>query len=247
MKILIIEDEKELADILQSYLEKDGYQVDVLYDGSEAIERILQGEYALVLLDLMLPHTDGLTICNQVRQSSDIPIIMMTAKVEEVDRLIGLKIGADDYICKPYSPREVVARVEAVLRRTLRQQSIKDSEKNSNDHQSNSDGNSNTSEQASSHSQLAISINEETLSAIYQTQSVDLTLVEFNILKTLLSRPHRIFSRNELMDAAYSDHRIVNDRTIDSHITKLRKKIMGITEKETIHSVYGAGYKYEDL
>ncbi|MGH1471265.1 MAG: response regulator [Cellvibrionaceae bacterium] len=230
MNILIIEDEKELAKILKSYLENESYRVDIEVDGLHATEKIINNDYDLVLLDLMLPNKDGLTICNEVRKSSSIPIIMMTAKVEEVDRLIGLKLGADDYVCKPYSPREVVARVEAVLRRSKKE--IK------NNHPSSTDNDRPDS---------SLSINEDNLHATYQNNSVALTLVEFNILKTLLSRPNKIFSRNELMDSAYSDHRVVNDRTIDSHITKLRKKIMGITQEETIRSVYGAGYKYEEM
>ncbi|MGI1677849.1 MAG: response regulator [Cellvibrionaceae bacterium] len=229
MKILIVEDEKELAEILKSYLEKDSYIVEIEPDGLHASDKILKGNFDLVLLDLMLPHKDGLEICNEVRQSSNIPIIIMTAKVEEVDRLIGLKLGADDYICKPYSPREVVARVDAVLRRssTLR--------------------NNNDTTNDISNTDSKLTIDTESLTANFAKRSIVLTLVEFNILKTLLSRPGRIFSRNELMDSAYNDHRIVNDRTIDSHITKLRKKVIGITDEETIRSVYGAGYKYDGV
>ncbi len=230
MKLLIVEDERELADILKSYLEKDSHSVDVETDGQYASEKILNEDYDLVLLDLMLPHKDGLTICNEVRKTSNIPIIIMTAKIEEVDRLIGLKLGADDYICKPYSPREVVARVEAVLRRSIIAQQLNDKR---------------NSENVTNTDVCTLRINEDQLSAFFKNKSVVLTLVEFNILKTLLSRPNRIFSRDELMNSAYRDHRIVNDRTIDSHITKLRKKILTITGEETIRSVYGAGYKYE--
>jgi len=158
----------------------------------------------------------------------------MTAKIEEVDRLIGLKLGADDYICKPYSPREVVARVEAVLRRSVLAKNISDQNKVGSLKDINTELRS-------------LRIDEERLAALFDEKSVILTLVEFNILKTLLSRPNRIFSRDELMDSAYSDHRVVNVIIFDSHITKLRKKILNITGIETIYSVYGVGYKYEGL
>lgn len=218
--ILIIEDENELAEILQGYLLKNQYQVTILSSGEHATETILNGEWDLVLLDLMLPRKSGLTICTEVRQVSEIPIIMMTARVEEVDRLVGLRLGADDYICKPYSPREVVARVEAVLRRTQNH--------------------------GKSHNKVdGLRLDADTLRAHYQGKQIELTVVEFNILQTLSSKPNRIFSRNQLMDKAYNDNRIVNDRTIDSHINKLRKKLQTIVGGEVVRSVYGAGYKFD--
>lgn len=219
-KVLIVEDEPELASILREYLEKNQYQVEILDDGLGAAQRILQGDVDLVLLDLMLPHKDGLTVCTEVRQDSQVPIIMMTAKVEEVDRLLGLKLGADDYICKPYSPREVVARVEAVLRRVRR-----------------------SAEPAVAEDRL--DLDAQSLEARYRDKTVELTFVEFNILSTLVSKPHCIFTRNQLMDHAYKDERIVNDRTIDSHITKLRKKLKNNLGADVIRSVYGVGYKLE--
>lgn len=220
-KILIVEDEIELANIVQEYLQKSGFDVGMIHSGEEATETIVNGAWDLVLLDLMLPVKDGLNICQEVRRSSNVPIIMVTAKVEEVDRLIGLHLGADDYICKPYSPREVVARVEAVLRRSDKVK-IKDF-----------------------NSESSLQLDNDTLKAQFNDQQIELTLVECNILQTLLTKPDRIFSRNELMDKAYSDNRVVNDRTIDSHITKLRKKLRTITGIEVIRSVYGAGYKLE--
>lgn len=220
-KILIVEDEVELANILRDYLLKNDFDVTLLHSGADAVEKILRNHWDLVLLDLMLPVKDGLHICQEVRKTSDVPVIMVTAKVEEVDRLIGLHLGADDYICKPYSPREVVARVEAVLRRSARI----------------------TPQHSSTESDLQL--NKDTLKVSYQEQETELTLVECNILRTLMTKPDRIFSRNELMDNAYNDNRVVNDRTIDSHIIKLRKKLRSITGVEVIRSVYGAGYKLE--
>ena len=217
-KILIVEDENELALILQDYLQSSHFSVEILNSGLKATETILNQEWDLVLLDLMLPGKDGLKICQEVRSHSDVPIIMMTAKIEEVDRLIGLRLGADDYVCKPYSPRELVARVEAVLRRS--KESITEAE-----------------------SPSKLQFQADTLQATFEGHIIDLTVVESNILQTLLGKPNRIFSRNELMDKAYTDNRVVNDRTIDSHITKLRRKLRSIVGQEVIRSVYGAGYK----
>ncbi|GAB1260833.1 response regulator [Aurantivibrio plasticivorans] len=219
MAILIVEDELELAHILQEYLQQSGFSTEIIDRGDAAIEAIQSKNWELILLDLMLPELDGIEICRRVRNYSNVPIIMMTARIDEIDRLLGLKIGADDYICKPYSPREVVARVEAVLRRTY---------------------NTNNSKEP------LFSLNRDTLQTHFEDQKTQLTLVEFNILETLASNPGRIYSRSELMDAAYSDHRVVSDRTIDSHIKKLRRKLLELTGRDKLCSVYGVGYKLED-
>ncbi len=175
----------------------------------------------LILLDLMLPGRDGLEICREIRTFSSVPIIMVTARIEEIDRLLGLELGADDYICKPFSPREVVARVKAVLRR---------SEKNSA-------------------SQLTgLQLDEACYRATLDSVELDLTAVEFKLLQFLAVNPGRIYNRQQLMDRIYPDERIVSDRTIDSHIKKLRRKISDVSAlKELIHSVYGVGYKFEEL
>lgn len=220
MRVLIIEDENALAEILKEYLLQSHFEVEVLNSGKSAVECILSQAWDLVLLDLMLPEKDGLTICSEVRKHSQVPIIMLTARVEEVDRLLGLRLGADDYVCKPYSPREVVARVEAVLRRSTRSSHPKDSS-------------------------TELRADAEMLEAHYKGGKAELTLVEFNIMNALLSSPIRIHSRNDLMDAAYLDHRVVNDRTIDSHINKLRKKLKNLTGQDIIRSVYGAGYRID--
>jgi two-component system response regulator BaeR len=164
----------------------------------------------------MLPGKNGIDICKEVRQFSNVPILMMTAKVEEVDRLLGLELGADDYICKPYSPREVVARVKAVLRRTQNQDKVSDK----------------------------LTLDESRFVATYSDQEASLTSVEFQMLKLLNDRPNTIFNREQLMDAMYTDYRIVNNRTVDSHIKKLRKKLDDISQgEEIIQSVYGVGYR----
>lgn len=217
--ILIVEDEPDLASLLNDYLAKEHYLTTVCYNGSVALQWLHEHQPHLILLDLMLPGINGLEICRELRKTRDIPIIMMTAKVEEIDRLLGLELGADDYICKPYSPREVVARVKAVLKRTL----IK--------HQPH---------------QASLTLIEGTHTVSYHGKSVDLTTVEVALLRLLLSQPGRIFSRQAILEKIYNDYRVVSDRTVDSHIKKLRKKLQSITDGvDVIHSVYGAGYKFE--
>lgn len=218
MNILIVEDEIDLGEILQDYLTSENFTVTLVGDGDVALQKILTEKWDLILLDLMLPKRDGLSICQEVRKTSQVPIIMTTAKVEEIDRLIGLELGADDYICKPFSPREVVARVKAVLRR------------------------SNKSEEQN---EEGLRLDKERQYACLGTQCVELTSIEFRILETLLLNKQRVISRNLLLKNAYTDHRVVSDRTMDSHITKLRKKLHPICNEDIIHSVYGVGYRLQ--
>lgn len=217
-KILIVEDEQRLADLHRDYLQQAGFETQWLDDGMAVVPYVTADTPDLILLDLMLPNKDGLDICKEIRMFSSVPIIVVTARVEEIDRLLGLELGADDYICKPFSPREVVARVKAVLRR---------------------------SSQSSQISQMLV-LDEECYLATLQGKKLDLTAVEFQLLRILAGRPGQIFSRDQLMDSIYTDHRIVCDRTIDSHIKKLRKKITLVApEFDCIRSVYSVGYKYE--
>jgi len=217
--VLIVEDEVKIASLLQDYLRQSGYETDSLYNGSEVEGWLAENSTDIVLLDLMLPGKTGVDICKDVRKSSALPIIMITAKVEEIDRLLGLELGADDYICKPFSPREVVARVKAVLRRTDNTESLSDK---------------------------GLVLDTQTYKATVNGQNLDLTAVEFQLLKVLSDQPGRIFSRSILVDKIYNDGRVVSDRTIDSHIKKLRKKIADVLpDVELIHSLYAVGYKFE--
>ena len=217
--VLIVEDEVKIASLLQDYLRQSGYETDSLYNGSEVEGWLAENSTDIVLLDLMLPGQTGVDICKDVRKSSALPIIMITAKVEEIDRLLGLELGADDYICKPFSPREVVARVKAVLRRTDNTESLSDK---------------------------GLVLDTQTYKATVNGQNLDLTAVEFQLLKVLSDQPGRIFSRTLLVDKIYNDGRVVSDRTIDSHIKKLRKKIADVLpDVELIHSLYAVGYKFE--
>lgn len=228
-RILIVEDEPKIAELLQKYLQNAGYATHWINNGNDVSAWVLQEKPALVLLDLMLPGKDGLDVCKEIRQSNNVPIIMLTARVEEIDRLLGLELGADDYICKPFSPREVVARAKAVLRRW----------------QITGTKPTTLPSQNSALPEL-LTLDRNRLIARSGTHEISLTLVEYELLDTLYQQPGRIFGRDHLMTRVYSDNRIVSDRTIDSHIKKLRKKLSEILPNhELIHSVYSVGYKFE--
>jgi two-component system, OmpR family, response regulator BaeR len=231
-RILIVEDEQRLAALVADYLKAAGYQVDQLYTGETVLDWVRTHRPDLILLDLMLPGKDGLTLCREIRaapgEPGRIPVIMTTARVEEIDRLIGLELGADDYVCKPYSPRELVARVKAVLRRTAGPL-VTDAPG------------------AAAVAADPLTLDPDALRVQAQGRAIELTAVEFALLATLHAAPGRIFSRERLMDRIYTDRRIVADRTIDSHIKKLRRRLEELLPgRELVHSVYGVGYRYED-
>lgn len=216
--VLIIEDEPKLAQLIVQYLTREAYAHDHLADGLAVLPWLAVHHTDLILLDLNLPGKDGLSLCREIRAQSPTPIIITTARVDELDRLLGLELGADDYLCKPYSPRELVARIKAVLRRA--QQPIDLS------------------------LQMGLTFDHDQLSVKIKGQLLPLTSVEYALLKRLAEQPGRIYSRDQLMDSIYPDHRVVNDRTIDSHIKKLRRKLEAADpEGEWIQSVYGAGYR----
>jgi two-component system response regulator BaeR len=219
--ILIVEDEPKLAQLLRDYLTQAGYTTHCLANGLEVVPWVKRYTPALLVLDLMLPGKDGLAVCRDLRAFSQVPIIMVTARVEEIDRLLGLELGADDYICKPFSPREVVARVKAVLRRLQ------------------------TPETAQAQYGGFV-LDAQQYRATLDGQPLELTPVEFRLLGAFVAHPGRIFSRRQLVDTLYDDFRTVSDRTVDSHIKNLRRKIRPMRpDHEVIHSVYGVGYKLE--
>lgn len=217
--VLIVEDEPRLAAVLGEYLQAAGYSHHWIADGARALDAVHTQAPDLVLLDVMLPNRDGMTICRDLRAASTVPVIMVTARAEEIDRLLGLEIGADDYICKPFSPREVVARVHAVLRR---------------------------------HRQVpgeapvsGLRIDAAACRASIDGRPLDLTQVEFRLLRTLAAAPGRVYSREQLIERLYADHRIVTDRTVDSHVKNLRRKLADAGGEEWVRSVYGVGYRFE--
>ena len=219
-RVLIAEDEERIATLLVDYLVREGFSCTHIADGAAVVDAIRRAPPALVLLDVMLPGRDGLSVCRDIRAFSRVPIIMLTARVEEIDRLLGFELGADDYICKPFSPREVVARVRAVLRR---------------------------GRPAADEAPMGtLALDRSALRVRAFDREVSLTTVEFELLAALFGTPGRIFTRAELMDRIYTDHRVVFDRTVDSHVKKLRKKLAAVMpEHELIVSIYGAGYRYE--
>lgn len=219
--ILIVEDQPKLAKLLQEYLEQSGYNTHIIDNGLNVIPWVKQNEPSLILLDIMLPGKDGMELCREIREFSQVPILMVTARIEEIDRLLGLELGADDYICKPFSPREVVARVKAVLRRS----DFKHDSPFKNE---------------------IFDLDEERYSVSYHGHPLNLTVVEFRLLKKLLSSQGKVYSRSQLIDQLYDDHRIVNDRTVDTHVKNLRKKLEHIAPNDNIiRSVYGVGYKLD--
>tara|TARA_Y100001001_G_scaffold118497_1_gene116346 strand:- start:1585 stop:2262 length:678 start_codon:yes stop_codon:yes gene_type:complete len=220
--VLIVEDEKKLANILIEYLQKDGFQTKHIAIGSEVIPWVKGHNPDLILLDLMLPEMNGKQICQEIRTFSSLPIIMVTAMVEEIDRLIGLELGADDYICKPFSPKEVTARVKAVLRR-----SDPDYIKNSQSR--------------------GFEVNPDQYSITLAGQKLDLTPVEFRLLSMFIEYPNRVYNRDQILNNVFDDGRIVLDRTVDTHIKNLRQKLQTVNAKsDYIRSIYGIGYSFEN-
>lgn len=223
--ILIVEDEPSLAQVIQDYLNHSGFESHMIGDGNEVIDWVKENQPELIILDLMLPNRDGLDIYRELRTFNDVPVMMATAKVDEIDRLVGLELGADDYICKPYSPRELVARVKNVLRRSRSQSSQEtlDADKNP-----------------------LLNVDQQLMKATVTGTVLPLTPAEFKLLAHFHRHPGVVFNRDQLMDRIYSDGRVVTDRTIDSHIKNLRKKIFAVNLKfDWITSIYGVGYRFE--
>ncbi len=220
--VLIVEDEPKIAELLRDYLQQSGYRSHWIDNGDDVEEWLRHHDPDIVLLDLMLPGKDGLTVCRELRARSTVPVIMVTARIDEIDRLLGLELGADDYVCKPFSPREVVARVKATLRRVELAR---------------------TDPEAARH---GLSIDNEAFVASISGHVLDLTPVEFRLLALLASRPGRVFSRDQLMDSMYLDGRVVSDRTVDSHVKNLRQKLSQAGSRDDmIRSIYGVGYKLD--
>lgn len=222
-RILVVEDESSLAQILVDYLKRDGFLATAIGDGEEAMAELRQAPPDLLLLDLMLPGMDGLSILRELRRSSALPVILLTAKVEEIDRLIGLELGADDYVCKPYSPREVVARVKAVLRRLHPPPAS-----------------------APTVGGSSIAIDTGAWQASINGHRLDLTPKEFRLLQALVAKPGRVFSRGQLLDAICEDNLDVSERAVDSHMKNLRRKLaQAMPDGEPIRSIYGVGFVFE--
>jgi len=221
LHILVVEDEIKIQELLRDYLKAAGFRISCLDRGDFVIPFFRQHSPDMILLDLMLPGMDGLEVCRQIRGFSAVPILMITARVEEIERVIGLEVGADDYICKPFSPREVVARIKAIMRRTnhlFEEKKIKAG---------------------------PIELNNDTHQVLVNEKELKLTPIEFGLLKVMLGRPDRVFPRKELIAYVQGYDFEGYDRTVDTHVKNLRKKLASVLpDQEIIHSVYGVGYRF---
>jgi two-component system response regulator BaeR len=218
-RVLVVEDDRKISDLLLNYLRAESYEATPVYDGRDAVQQIIQRAPDIVVLDWMLPGLDGIGVCKAVRAFSDVPILMLTARVDELDRLLGLDTGADDYVCKPFAPREVVARVRALLRRAggrviaLPQPWL---------------------------------VEDASFRISWLGQWLPLTRIEFMVFRTLLARPGRVFSRAQLLSNVHESQRDISDRAIDTHVKNLRKKVQAIDPgSDCIASVYGLGYRFD--
>ena len=221
-ELFIVEDEPELAALVADYAKAAGYAPTVFGDGALALDAIRRRPPALVVLDLMLPGLDGLSVCREVRRFSGVPIVMVTARVEEIDRLLGLELGADDYLCKPFSPRELMARIKAILRRAA--------------------------PSAAPAPAAAVEVDEAARRIRIHGRALELTPTEYGILAALARRPGQVFSRAQLLDAAREGNANLDvaDRAIDSHVKNLRRKLdAALPGVEAIHSIYGLGYRFD--
>ena len=214
--VLIVEDDEKIASILEKYASDSGFNHHTLNDGKDVIDWVKANQPDAILLDLMLPSVSGTELCKKIRSFSDVPILIVTAKVEEIDRLLGLELGADDYICKPFSPREVIARIKTTLRRAPPKPT-----------------------------KSLFQLDTATLRAKLQDVELTLTPVEFRILHAFTTKPDKVWNREQLLNRMYDDYREVSDRTVDSHVANLRKKLLSTRQKhDFISSVYGVGYRF---
>jgi two-component system, OmpR family, alkaline phosphatase synthesis response regulator PhoP len=217
--ILIVDDEQRIIDLARMYIEQEGFRVESATDGREALDKILADAPALVVLDLMLPGMGGLEICRRVRAQSDVPIIMLTALSDDVDKIVGLELGADDYLTKPFNPRELVARVKAILRRSERKAT--------------------SGNKTIEFGNLVIQPQERVISV--DGREVDLRMKEFDLLLTLAENPNIVFTRERLLDVVWGYNFAGETRTVDVHVAHLRQKLEGMNA--SIETVWGVGYK----
>jgi two-component system, OmpR family, response regulator BaeR len=218
-RVLVVEDDPKISELLLAYLRAQGYDATPIYNGHEAVRHITAQAPDIVILDWMLPGLDGMGVCKSVRAFSDVPILMLTARVDELDRLLGLDSGADDYVCKPFAPREVVARVRALLRRA---------------------------EGRVIHSPRPWLVEDASFRISWRGQWLPLTRIEFMMFRLLLARPGRVYSREQLLASAHDSQRDISDRAIDTHIKNLRKKVQAVDPAcDCITSVYGIGYRFD--
>lgn len=224
-KILVVDDEKNICELLKLYLEKEGYEVTCAADGAEALAVFADDSFDLVVLDIMLPVKDGWEVCREIRKSSNVPIIMLSAKGETFDKVLGLELGADDYVTKPFETKELVARIKSVMRRTVSSQ------------------NGAEDKQEVEYDGLYVSLTNYKLRV--NGVDVDAPPKEIELLYHLAKNPDRVFTRDQLLDEIWGFKYFGDSRTVDVHIKRIREKLEGVSEKWTIKTVWGVGYKFE--
>lgn len=222
-KVLIVDDDTNICELLRLYLEKDGFDTIIANDGEAAVAKFNIEEPDIILLDIMLPKLDGWQVCRTIRKNSDVPIIMLTAKGETFDKILGLDLGADDYVTKPFDTKEVVARVRAVLRRTA--------------------GNDENAEKIVKYDKLVINLTNYEL--IVDGKVVDTPPKELELVYHLASNPNRVYSRDQLLDEVWGFEYYGDSRTVDVHVKRLREKLEGVSDKWSIKTVWSVGYKFE--
>ncbi len=229
-KALIVEDDINIAELLKIYLQKDGFETENAYDGGRAVALAETFRPDIILLDIMLPVMDGWQVCREVRKTSQVPIIMLTAKGESMDKISGLEMGADDYVTKPFDPKELIARIHAVMRRT--------------------DGSSGSGEEVAEEGGRKLvydnmTINLDSYELIVKGEKVDTPPKELELLFHLASYPNRVFTRNQLLDEVWGFDYFGDSRTVDVHVKRLREKIEGVSTKWELGTVWGVGYKFK--
>ena len=217
IKILIVDDDQNICELLRLYIEKDGYEPVVVNDGAAALDAVIEHNPKLILLDIMLPKLDGWQVCREIRKTSDVPIIMITAKGETFDKVLGLELGADDYIAKPFDAKEVMARIKAVLRRTYNEEEKYDK----------------------------LEINLTNYELIVDGKQIDTPPKELELIFHLAKNPNRVFTRNQLLDEVWGFDYYGDSRTVDVHVKRLREKLENVSDKWSLKTVWGVGYKFE--
>ena len=222
-KVLIVDDDSNICELLRLYLEKDGFDTVIANDGESAIVKFNLDEPDIILLDVMMPKLDGWQVCRTIRKTSQVPIIMLTAKGETLDKILGLDLGADDYVTKPFDSKEVVARVKAVLRRA--------------------GGNEENAEKIVKYDKLIINLTNYEM--IVDGKPVDTPPKELELIYHLASNPNRVYSRDQLLDEVWGFEYYGDSRTVDVHVKRLREKLEGVSDQWSIKTVWSVGYKFE--
>lgn len=222
VNILVADDDKNICELLRLYLEKEGFEITTAYDGKSAIDNFKSGDYSLVVLDIMMPVINGMDVLKEVRKSSNVPVIVLTAKGETIDKVLGLELGADDYVVKPFEAKEFVARIKAVLRRS---------------------GYTNAEIQSVNYENLYINISKYEMKI--KGHTVDIPPKELELLNFLASHPNKVYTRDQLLNEVWGYDFYGDSRTVDVHVKRVRQKIDGVSDKWQLKTVWGVGYKFE--